>query len=158
MIAHKVIKYLSLALCLLAAVFFIYALSVGDDPIQMDEDGVQSMTVVPMMYIAYIVMALIVGLVLVFVIINLFTKPGALKSAAVSVGIMLAIILLAYFVFADDSVLDPLTGKQVMLDDGEALTAADSQWIGAALWTFYIIGILAVGSIVWTGLTKLVKK
>ncbi len=158
MIAHKVVKYLSMALCLLAAVFFVYALSVGDDPIQMDEDGIQSTTVVPMMYIAYIVMALIVGLVLVFVVINLFTKPGALKSAIVSVGIMLVIVLLAYFVFADDSVLDPLTQKPVMLDDGEALTAADSQWIGAALWTFYIIGILAIASVIWAGASKLVKK
>ena len=147
-----------MALCLIAAVFFIYALSIGDDPIQMDEDGAQSMTVVPMMYIAYIVMAIILGLVLVFVVINLFTKPGALKSAAVSVGIMLAIILIAYFVFADDGVLDPATGKQIMLDDGEALTAADSQWIGAALWTFYIIGILSIGSILWAGATKLIKK
>jgi len=158
MIAHKVLKYLAMALCLVAAVFFIYAVSVGDDPIQMDEDGVQGMTIVPMMYIAYIVMAIILGLVLVFVVINLFTKPGALKSAAVSVGIMLVIVLLAYFVFADNSVLDPATGKPVMLDDGEALTAGDSQWIGAALWTFYIIGILAIGSILWAGASKLVKK
>ncbi|WP_090754899.1 hypothetical protein [Nonlabens sp. Hel1_33_55] len=147
-----------MGLCLIAAIFFIYALSVGDDPIQMDEDGIQGMTVVPMMYIAYAIMAIILGLVLVFVVINLFTKPGALKSAAVSVGIMLVIILLAYFVFADNSTLDPATGQQVMLDDGEALTAADSQWIGAALWTFYIVGILSILSILWAGASKLIKK
>jgi len=158
MIAHKVLKYLSMALCLIAAVFFIYAVSVGDDPIQMDEDGVQGTTIVPMMYIAYAVMAIILGLVLVFLVINLFTKPGALKSALVSVGIMLVIVLLAYFVFADNSVLDPATGKQVMLDDGESLTAGTSQLIGAALWTFYIIGILAIASVLWAGASKLVKK
>ncbi len=158
MIAHKVLKYFSMALCLIAAIFFIYALSVGDEPIQMDENGVQSMTVVPMMYIAYLTMLIILVLVAVFVVINLATKPGALKSAAVSVGIMLVIILLAYFVFADNGVLDPATGKQVMLDDGEPLTAGDSQWIGAGLWTFYIIGILSICSILWAGVTKLIKK
>ncbi|WP_194851833.1 hypothetical protein [Nonlabens antarcticus] len=147
-----------MALCLIAAIFFIYALSVGDEPIQMDENGVQSMTVVPMMYIAYLTMLIILVLVAVFVVINLATKPGALKSAAVSVGIMLVIILLAYFVFADNGVLDPATGKQVMLDDGEPLTAGDSQWIGAGLWTFYIIGILSICSILWAGVTKLIKK
>ena len=158
MIAHKVLKYLSLALCLIAAVFFIYALSVGDDPIQMDTDGMQAVTVVPMMYIAYIVMFIIIALVVVFLVINLFTKPGALKSAAISVGAMLIIILLAYFVFADNSVMDPATGKQIMLDDGEALTEGTSKAIGAAIWTFYIIGILSILSIVWAGASKLIKK
>ncbi len=158
MILHKVFKYASLVLCLLAAIFFIYAMSIGDEPIQLDVDGVQSMTVVPMMYIAYIVMAIILVLVAVFVVINLVSKPAALKRALVSVGILVAIILVAYFVFADDSVLDPANGRQIMLDDGEPLTAFDSRWIGASLWTFYIIAILAVGSILWAGVSKLIKK
>lgn len=158
MILHKVFKYLSMALCLLAAVFFIYAISVGDAPIQADEDGVQSVTVVPMMYIAYIVMAIILILVAAFVVINLVSKPEALKRAMISVGIMLVIILLAYFVFADDGVLDPATGRQVMLSDGEPLTAADSKWIGASLYTFYIIAVLSIISVLWAGASKLIKK
>ena len=147
-----------MALCLLAAVFFIYALVVGDQAIEMDENGVQSTTVVPMMYIAYIVMAMILILVLAFVVINLVNNPATAKRSLISVGLLVAVMALAYFVFADDSVLDPATGRQVMLDDGEPLMASTSKWIGGALWTFYIIGAISIATILWAGVSKLIKK
>jgi len=158
MILHKVLKYFSLALCVIAAIFFIYTLVVGDQAVEMNEDGVQATTVVPMMYIAYVIMALILVLVAGFVVVNLVSNPAAAKRALVSVGLLVAVMALAYFVFADDSVMDPATGKQIMLDDGEALTASDSKWIGGALWTFYIIGVISVATILWAGVTKLIKR
>jgi hypothetical protein len=158
MILHKILKYVSLALCVIVAIFFIYALVLGDQAIEMDENGVQATTVVPMMYIAYIVMAMILILVLSFVVINLVNNPEAAKKSLISVGLLVGVMALAYFVFADDSVLDPATGKQIMLDDGEQLEASTSKWIGGALWTFYLIGIVSVATILWAGVTKLIKK
>jgi hypothetical protein len=158
MILHKVLKYLSLALCVIAAIFFIYTLVVGDQAVEMDENGVQATTVVPMMYIGYIVMAMILALVIIFVVINLINNPAAAKRALVSVGLLVAVIAVAYFVFADNSVLDPATGRQIMLDDGEPLAASTSKWIGGALWTFYIVGFFSIVAIIWAGASKLIKK
>jgi TRAP-type C4-dicarboxylate transport system permease small subunit len=158
MILHKVLKYLSLALCVIAAIFFIYTLVVGDQAVEMDENGVQATTVVPMMYIGYIVMAMILALVIIFVVINLINNPAAAKRALVSVGLLVAVIAVAYFVFADNSVLDPATDRQIMLDDGEPLAASTSKWIGGALWTFYIVGFFSIVAIIWAGASKLIKK
>ncbi|AZQ43426.1 hypothetical protein [Nonlabens ponticola] len=154
MLLHKVLKYLSLVLCLVAAGFFIYTLSVGDEPIQMDDTGsVQNATIAPMMYIAYITMAIILLVVLFFVFVNLFSSPEALKKSLLSVGILVAIIAIAYFVFATGDDVSNYT-----LADGETLSAGESKAIGAAIWTFYIIAILAVGSILFAGATKLIKR
>jgi glucan phosphoethanolaminetransferase (alkaline phosphatase superfamily) len=154
MILHKVLKYLALVLCLVAAGFFIYTLSVGDDPIQTDTVGdVQNMTIAPMMYIAYATMAIILAVVIFFVFVNLFSSAAALKKSLLSVGILVGIILISYFVFATGS-----DAGDYQLSDGEVLTEGDSRMIGAAIWTFYIIAILAIGSILFAGANKLLKK
>lgn len=156
MVIHKVFKYLALLLCVIAAGFFIYTITVGDEIIEGGES--QGSTIVPLMNLAYIIMAIAVGLVLVFVLKGVFSSPAVLKRSLISVGILLVICLIAYFGLADDAVTDPGSGKLVMLDEGEALTPGTSKLVGASIYTFYIVAILAVGSILWTGLSKLLNK
>lgn len=156
MVIHKVFKYLALLLCVIAAGFFIYTITVGDEIIEGGES--QGSTIVPLMNLAYIIMAIAVGLVLVFVLKGVFSSPAVLKRSLISVGILLVICLIAYFGLADDAVTDPGSGKLVMLDEGEALTPETSKLVGASIYTFYIVAILAVGSILWTGLSKLLNK
>ncbi|PQJ31158.1 hypothetical protein BST92_04115 [Nonlabens arenilitoris] len=164
MVLHKVFKYLALLLCVIAAGFFLYTISVGDEAIQAEaadltNDGaLQNATLAPMMYLAYAVMAITVGLVLFFVLKGIFSSPAVLKRSLISVGILVAICLIAYYGFADDAVTDPSTGKLVMLDEGEPLTEGTSKLVGASIYTFYIVAILAVGSILWTGVSKLLNR
>lgn len=158
MVLHKVFKYLALALALIAGIFFIYTLVTGDDAIQDNIENAQNSTIVPMMYLAYAIIALIIGIVLVFVFKNLFSSPAVLKKSLVSVGILVVVALLSYFVFAGDGVINPMTGDAYILDDGKALTASSSKLIGASIYMFYIMAILAIGSILWAGVSKLLNK
>ncbi|MBF4983919.1 hypothetical protein FNJ87_06065, partial [Nonlabens mediterrranea] len=96
--------------------------------------------------------------VLFFVLKGIFSSPAVLKRSLISVGILVAICLIAYFGFADDAVTDPGTGQLVMLDEGEPLTADTSKLVGASIYTFYIVAVLAVGSILWTGVSKLLNR
>ncbi|WP_438962937.1 hypothetical protein [Nonlabens sp.] len=157
MVIHKVFKYLVLLLCVIAAGFFVYTIGVGDEVIEGGES--QGSTIVPLMNLAYVVMAIAIGLVLVFVLKGIFSSPAALKRSLMSVGILLAICLIAYFGFADDSNIIPgTTDKLVMLDEGEPLSNSTSKLVGASIYTFYIVGVLAIGSIIWTGVSKLLNR
>ncbi|MGJ8683618.1 MAG: hypothetical protein ACSHWW_03280 [Nonlabens sp.] len=166
MVIHKVFKYLALLLCVIAAGFFLYTISVGDEAIQSEAadltntGALQNATLAPMMYLAYAIMAITVGLVLFFVLKGIFSSPAVLKRSLISVGILVVICLIAYFGFADDSVFEPgVAGNvPVMLDEGEPLTASTSKLVGASIYTFYIVAVLAVGSILWTGVSKLLNR
>jgi len=167
MVLHKVFKYLALLLCVIAAGFFLYTISVGDEAIQKEAADLanglgtgelQNSTLTPMMYLAYSIMAITVGLVLVYVLKGISSSPAVLKRSLLSIGILVVICLVAYFGFADNSITDPGTGELVILDDDKPLTASTSQLVGASIYTFYIVAALAVGSILWTGVSKLLNR
>ncbi len=157
MALHKVIKNLVLLLGLVAFGFFFYTLAVGDEAIELNENGVQSSTVTPMMYLSYIILGIIILSVVVFVLKGLFTSPETLKKSLISIGLLVVVVLISYFAFADNSVVNA-QGEAIMLDDGEQLTASTSQWIGTSLYVFYILAIVAVGTIVWSGVSKVLKR
>jgi hypothetical protein len=155
MIIHKVSKYFVLLLSVITAAFFIYTISSGDDAIEVNEGGIQSSTVTPLMYLAYVMLAIIVAAVLFFLVVNLIANPAALKKALISVGLVLAVCAIAYFVFADGS---DAANNAIELDDGVYLTETNSKIIGASIYTFYIMAFLAIASIVWARTSKLFKK
>ncbi|ARN78785.1 hypothetical protein BST97_12725 [Nonlabens spongiae] len=155
MILHKILKYLVILLSVIAAAFFVYTIASGDDAIEIDENGIQGSTVVPLMYLSYIMLAVIVAAVVLFLFVNLASNPKALKKSLLSVGIFLVVVGISYIVFADGS---DAANNAIELDNGEYLSESGSKWIDVSIYTFYILAILAVGSIIWSGATKLVKK
>ncbi|MFT7386375.1 MAG: hypothetical protein ACI82E_001139 [Nonlabens sp.] len=44
------------------------------------------------------------------------------------------------------------------LDNGQQLSEGTSKWIGASLYMFYILGVVAVATVVWSGVSKIIKK
>lgn len=155
MVLHKVIKYVVLGLCLIAAVFFFYTVSVGDEAIGMDTNGAQAVTISPMMFLTYITMFIALALVVIFLVKNLLSSPQKLKSAGIAIGIAVIIIGVSY-AFSNGNDADMFNE---LVDTGDdPLTSGESKVIGASLITFYIVGFLAVASIAWTGVSKLLKK
>jgi len=148
MVLHKALKYLVLLLSLIAMGFFFYTLALGDEAIELNTGDSQAVTVSPLIYLAYISLVLTVVIVLIFVIKGLMTNPAALKKAGISIGLLAVVALISYYALADDSVVD-INGKVIELEDGELLTAGTSRWIGASLYMFYILAIVAVGTVVW---------
>ncbi|WP_339684689.1 hypothetical protein [uncultured Nonlabens sp.] len=157
MVLHKALKYLVLLLSLIAMGFFFYTLALGDEAIELNTGGSQAVTVSPLIFLAYVTLALTVIIVLFFVLKGLFTNPAALKKAGISVGLLVVVALISYYALADDSVID-INGRVIELEDGELLTAGTSRWIGASLYMFYILGIVAIGTVVWAGVSKQLKR
>lgn len=159
MVLHKVLKYLVLLLSIIAMGFFFYTLALGDEAIELNTEGSQAVTVSPLIILAYITLGLTVIIVLLFVLKGLFTNPEALKKAGVSVGLLLLVAVISYFL-ANDLNTEGFVegGKVIELDNGQELSKSTSKWIGASLYMFYILGAVAVATVVWAGVSKQLKK
>lgn len=147
---HKIIKIIGLLLCVAGIIFFVMILNMGDqaivDSFAIGED-VTSVTWA--LYITYIILALIVLFVLFFVIKGIFS--GNLKKTLISVGGFLLIGVISY-VLASNS-LDGLP-----LNDGEMISPSGSKWVGTGIIAFYILAILAIVAMVFSGFKKLTSR
>lgn len=109
-----------------------------------EEDGGMIM---PMMTIAYIVLAVAIALVLIYTLKNLISKKGELKRTFVSIGAFLGIFLISY-VLADSSAVKVEAG----VVEGTA-----SKLVSTGLNMFYILAVVAVVLMFLSGF-KRVKK
>jgi hypothetical protein len=128
---------------------------VGDDAIAANENGMQSVTISPMMILTYVTMFIAVALVVIFLVKNLSGNPEKLKSAGIAIGLAVIIMGVSYaFSNGEDAAL-----FNILVDTGDdPLTSGESKVIGASIITFYIVGFLAVASVVWAGVSKSLKK
>ena len=62
-----------------------------------------------------------------------------------SVGAFLLVVIIAY-VMAE--------GVETEMRDGEILSASGSKWVGTGLNTFYILAVVAIGSMIYSGIKK----
>jgi len=109
-------------------------------------EGMSTPMVEGMMNLAWVVLAIIVVMVLFFVIKGLFA--GNAKNTLIGLGVFALIIAISYFA---------ASGVETELKDGEILSANGSKWVSAGLNAFYVLAIVAVGMMVWSGAKKLVN-
>ncbi len=145
MTIHKILKYLAIVIGVIGLILLGRVIMTGDDAIEASAD-VQANVVNPLMFVAYFVFAVIVVLVVFFVIKGLFR--GNIKNTLISIGVFAVIVVIAYLLS---------DGVEVITTDGEVLTANEVHWIGAGLWTFYILAAIAIGAMVISGVKKLIK-
>jgi uncharacterized membrane protein len=100
-------------------------------------------------------MFIAVALVVIFLVKNLSGNPEKLKSAGIAIGLAVIIMGVSYaFSNSEDAAL-----FNILVDTGDdPLTSGESKVIGASIITFYIVGFLAVASVVWAGVSKSLKK
>lgn len=146
---HKIIKIAVAALSILGIVFLIMIISKGDDGIKAMAEQGETSGVDYMSYIAYAVLFLIVAFVLIFVLKGMFSNKETLMGTLKGVGSFLLLALICYFVFAN--------GVETPLRDGETLSASDSKLVGAGLYMFYALAIIASGAMLFTGVKKMIK-
>ncbi len=135
---HKIIKWVALALAVIGVIFVVLLMSGNDGMID------------NMLYIAYVVLALILVIVLIYVLKGLFA--GNVKKTLLSVGLFLAVILVAYFISSGDDL-----NLQPFIDKGQDVTEATSKKIGAGLYTFYALALVAIGAMGISGFKKVSK-
>ena len=143
---HKILKYLAIVIGIVGLVLWGRVLMAGDDSIETSAD-VQASVVTPFLYVAYFVFAVIVLLVLFFVIKGLFS--GNIKNTLIAVGAFAVIVIISYFIADGQAVYDR--------DGVMAVSESGSKWVGAGLYTFYILAVIAVGIMLVSGIKKLIK-
>jgi len=140
---HKILKIVAFALAIIGAIFALMIIA-GD------EESAQSMSG-NMLYVAYAVLGIVLLLVILFVVKGLFA--GNIKKTLLTVGIFLAIVFISYGMSSGtDLDLQPFVNK------GVDVTEATSKTVGAGLYTFYILAVVAIGSMLYSGAKKIFNK
>ena len=136
MALHKIFKIIGIVLGLLGVVFMAMLLTGNESAMDW------------LIYTGYIVLLVVVAMVLIFVLKGVFS--GDIKKTLLSVGVFLAIIILSY-VLADNTPM-PLP------DDGGMLSESGSKWVGTGLYTFYILAVVAILLMVFSGIKKITNR
>lgn len=119
--------------------FFESAYAAGEDTALIDN----------MSYVAYVVLFLIILFVVFFVFKNLITNASSLKSTLMGVGAFLLVLVIAYMLTSGDTTQ--------YLSNNVAASEKTSHLVGAGLVAFYILGVVAILSMLFSGVKKLIK-
>ena len=143
---QKLLKIVAIVTGVISIFFLASILSAGDEAIKAGESGG---TVNVFMYVSYTVLAIAVLIVLAFTILNLVSNTSGFKNTLIGIGAFVVLSLLCYFGFAN--------GVETPLKDGNMLTANGSRFIGAGLYLFYFLALIAGGIMLGFGIKKMVK-
>lgn len=142
MALHKILRIVALILSVAGIIFLAMIISKGDDVVRQTGEGLDGF-----LYVAYIMFAIVLFFVIIFVLKGLLA--GNIKKTLIILGAFLAIVVISY-VMAD--------GVETEMRDGEILSANGSKWVSTGLYVFYILGVLAIGAMISSGLKKLTIK
>ena len=146
---QNIIKIFSAIIGVLAAFFLLRIIGTGDDDIKMAASMGDFGAVSPLVELARIVVLITISVTLIFTLLGLFSDPAKLKKAAISVGLFLVVVVIS-FLISD--------GIETPLKDGEVLSASASRWVGTGIRTFYILASVAIGLMLFSGVTRIIKK
>ncbi|MEW4923461.1 hypothetical protein [Algibacter sp. 2305UL17-15] len=131
---------------ILSIVFLAMIISAGDEAVKAGES---SGSVDTFMYIAYLILLLTLAFVVIFSLKNIFTNPDTLKSTVKGVGAFAIVALICYFGLAQ--------GEETILKDGNVFSEGGSKLLGAGLYLFYALILIAGGSMLFFGIKKMIK-
>jgi hypothetical protein len=143
---QKLLKIVAIFIGVISIFFLGSILSSGDEAIKAGES---SGTVNVFMYVSYAVLALTVLIVLVFTVLNLVSNTSGFKNTLIGIGAFVILSLICYFGFAN--------GVESPLKDGNILSEKGSKLIGAGLYLFYFLALIAGGIMLGFGIKKMVK-
>lgn len=144
---QKIIKIVALVIGLIAVFFLVRIITIGDEAIAADvaNQGILSAFIT----LALVVLAIAAIAAVVFSLVNIVSNPDKLKKTLLSVGVFVAILLVAFFMSS---------GEERILNDGSTLTEFQSQMIEGSIKAFYILIMLAAGLMLFFGVKKMLSK
>ena len=146
---QNIIKIISAIIGLLAAFFLLRIIGIGDDEIKMAATVGDFGAVSPLVELARIVLIITVSVTLIFTLLGLFSDSAKLKKASISVGLFIVVIAISYLLS---------DGVETPLKDGEVLSASGGRWVGTGIRTFYILALIAISLMLFSGVNKILKK
>ncbi|MBE9490343.1 MAG: hypothetical protein IMY67_08630 [Bacteroidetes bacterium] len=135
---HKILKIAGLVLSLIGVYFLAMIIMKGDDAVIESGTGIDGF-----LYTAYVIFALVVISVVIFGLKGLLS--GNIKNTLIILGAFVVVIAISY-TMADNT--------PMVLKDGDMLSESGSKWVGAGLYTFYILAAIAIGSMVVSGFKR----
>jgi len=145
---HKILKIVLAVIGVASIALLARIVSAGDEAVKASAAGGDTSLIEPMAWIAYLVLAVIVALVVVFILVNLFSNGETLKKTLMSVGAFVLVAIIAYFL---------AEGVETPMQDGKMLSESGSKWVGTGLYTFYLLAIISVVVMLGTGIKKMIK-
>lgn len=130
---YKILKVSAIGLSLLGIVFVLLILSDVLSGIDM------------ILYNAYVVLFIIVSSVLYFGLKNMFSDKSNLMTTLKMIGSFLGLFALCFIL---------ASGEETLMREGKILSATSSKFIGAALFMFYSLIIIAIGTMLFFGFFK----
>jgi protein-S-isoprenylcysteine O-methyltransferase Ste14 len=143
---QKLLKIVAIVIGVISIFFLGSIISTGDEAIKAGE---ASGTIDVFMNVSYVILAIAVLIVLVFSVLNLVSNTAGLKNTLMGVGAFVVLALLCYFGFA--------TGVETTLKDGDILSESGSKLVGAGLYLFYFLAVIAGGIMLGFGIKKMAK-
>jgi hypothetical protein len=145
---QKITKYVALALGVIGLILQVLILRKGDDAIEMAGLAGNFSSVSPMINLAIIILIVVVLITLISSFASLASNAAKLKKAGISIAAFAAVVLLSFLLSE---------GVETPMKDGEVLSASGSRWVGAGLRTFYILAVIAVGTMLYSGVKRFFK-
>ena len=130
---YKILKVSAIGLSLLGIVFVLLILSDVLSGIDM------------ILYNAYVVLFIIISSVLYFGLKNMFSDKSNLMTTLKMIGSFLGVFALCFIL---------ASGEETLMREGKILSATSSKFIGAALFMFYSLIIIASGTMLFFGFFK----
>lgn len=143
---QKLLKIVAIVIGVISIFFLGSIISTGDEAIKA---GDASGTIDIFMNVSYVVLAIAVIIVLAFSVLNLVSNTGGLKNTLIGVGAFVVLSLLCYFGLAN--------GVETTLKDGDILSESGSRLVGAGLYLFYFLAVIAGGIMLGFGIKKMAK-
>ncbi len=127
---YKILKVSAIGLSLLGIVFVLLILSDVLSGIDM------------ILYNAYVVLFIIISSVLYFGLKNMFSDKTNLMTTLKMIGSFLGLFALCFII---------ASGEETLMREGKILSATSSKFIGAALFMFYSLILIASGTMLFFG-------
>ena len=138
---HKVTKIAAVIVAILSVLFLGGLMATSDSE---DNSWIN-----PLIYLAYVILAACVAVVLLFVLKNLFSKKENLKKSLIMICAFVGLLVISY-VIADGTEIKSVTNEIIS-------TESTSKWVGTGILLTAILSAIAIGSVVW-GMFRNIKK
>ena len=146
---QKITTYSCATLGILGVLFLSMIIGKGDDAIEMSAMQGDYGSVTYIILLAQIILGITILISLGFSIKNLISDKANLKKSILSLVAFLAVILIA-FLFS--------SGVETPMKDGEVLSALGARWVETGIRTFYFLTLIAICSMAFGSVRKLIKK
>lgn len=146
---QKITNYLVVVLGVLGLGFLLLILVQGDDTIEMNALQGDFGGVSYIIYLAQLILAIAVLLSLGFSLKNIASDKQKMIGSLKAIGAFLVVLAVAYLFSS---------GEETPMQDGVMLSASGARWVETGIRMFYFLTVIAVCSMGFGSVRKLIKK